>query len=247
MLVLTSCVIRSNFLIVTPTLTSTNVLSSPPAATSTSAPTSTSIAKTEVSISPSVELPIGDGGLLSGQPCESPCFFGVRLGETKLDQIIPLLSTHGLSPCLQPTKAPDWKGVVCNPDEPRVVVGVREDTLIVNEIGYFPTISFSVADIIAKYGEPNRVQTYRTQDNSKTWPRNSNIWVMNATLYWDSLAMEVSLPTTHDTGEHTYHIEGTTNALAIFFREEEDYMRYSREEFEVWHGYDFYANPIVFP
>jgi hypothetical protein len=104
-----------------------------------------------------------------------------------------------------------------------------------------------VEDIVAKYGAPNYVQTYRTQDNSKTWPRNSNIWVMNATLYWDSFAMEVSLPSTNDTGEHAYPIEATTNALAIFFREEEEYMSYSGGEPEAWHGYDFYANPILFP
>jgi hypothetical protein len=165
---------------------------------------------------------------------------------------------------LQPTKFPDWNGVVCTPDDPRVVVGVHEDTLIVHEIGYFPTISFSLEEIIAKYGEPNRVQTYRTQDNSNTWPKKSNIWVMNATLYWDSLGeevslpttnntgehiyqMEVSLPTANDTGEHNYQIEGTTNALAIFFREEKDYMRYSHEQSEAWHGYDFYASQTEFP
>jgi hypothetical protein len=169
------------------------------------------------------------------------------MGETTFDQIILLLNTSGFSPCVQPTKFPEWKGIVCNPDDPLIVIGVRNDTLLVNEIGYFPTVSFSLGDVIAKYGEPNYVQTYRTQDNSKTWPKNSNIWVMNATLYWDSLAMEVSLPSSKDTGEHGYQIEGTTTVLAVFFREEEDYMRYTRETSEAWHGYDLYANPIVFP
>ena len=143
--------------------------------------TSTSIVETEVPILPSEELPIGDGGLLSAQPCESPCFFGVRLGETKFDEIIQILKTNGLSPCFKDLRSTDFESVVCGVDKPKVRVGISEN--IVNGIWYLPSITLSVGDIIAKYGEPSYVQALLAQDDSGNM-------LMTATLYWDSLAME---------------------------------------------------------
>src|SRR5689334_4503754 len=42
---------------------------------------------------------IGDGGVLSGLPCPSPCAFGIQIGETQLDQVIPELEKNGISGC----------------------------------------------------------------------------------------------------------------------------------------------------
>ena len=42
---------------------------------------------------------IGDGGLLSGLPCAAPCVYGIQIGETPLDQVIPMLEQNGLSEC----------------------------------------------------------------------------------------------------------------------------------------------------
>ena len=239
-LVSTSCALRSNFPTVTPTFINTIVISSTPPTTSTFTPTSTSIIETEVPVSTSVELPIGDGGLLSGQPCESPCFFGIRLGETEFDQIIPILKTHGLSPCFKNLRSEDWMSVFCGIDKPRVTVDIREETLIVNGIGYLPSIALPVGDIIAEYGEPSYVQALLTRDNS-------NDLLITATLYWDSIEMQVDLPETIDAGEHIYQIKSTTNVESIYFLEEENYMRFSREGSEVWHGYDFYSKPLLIP
>jgi hypothetical protein len=239
-IVSTSCVLYSNSPPITPAFTNTIVISSTPTVTSTFTPTSTSIIKTEVPVSTSVELPIGDGGLLSGQPCESPCFFGVRLGETEFDQIIPILKTNGLSPCFKNLRSEDWMSVFCGIDKPRVTVDIREETLIVNGIGYLPGIPLSVGNIIAKYGEPNYVQALLTRDDS-------NNLLMTATLYWDTIAMEVDLSPTKDTGEHQYQIESTTSAESIYFQEAEDYMRFSREGSETWRGYDFYSKPLLLP
>jgi hypothetical protein len=45
------------------------------------------------------DIDIGDGGLLLGQPCASPCTFGIQIGETQLDQVIPVLENNGISRC----------------------------------------------------------------------------------------------------------------------------------------------------
>ena len=188
----------------------------------------------------SVELPIGDGGLLSGQPCEFPCFFGVRLGTTKFDEIIPTLKTNGLSPCFKDLRAAEWMSVVCGIDQPRVRVEINEDNLIVNRVWYLPGTTLSVGDIIAKYGEPSYVQALYARDDSGNW-------LIMAKLYWDSLAVEVDLAPVKDTEEHKYQIESSTNADLVIFWDEKDYMLYSRQGSEAWRGYDFYAKPLLLP
>ena len=139
-------------------------------------------------------------------------FFGVRLGETKFDEIIPILKTNGLSSCFKDLRTADWESVVCGIDKPRVRVDISEDSRIVNGIWYLPSITLSVGDIIAEYGEPSYVQALLARDDS-------NNLLMTATLYWDSLAMEVHLSPTKDKGEHKYQIESTTNADLIYFQE----------------------------
>jgi len=239
-IVSTSCVPYSNPPTVIPTFTNTIVDSSTPFATSTFTPTSTNIIETEVPVSTPVELTIGDGGLLSDQPCKSPCFFGVRLGKTTFDEVIPILKTNGLSPCFKDLRSADWESVVCLIDKPSVRVEINEDSRVVNGIWYLPSIALAVSDIIAKYGEPNYVQALLARDDS------GNLQ-MTSTLYWDSLEMEVRLSPTKDSGEHKYQIESTTNIDSIYFEEKEDYMRFSREGAERWRGYDFYSKPLLIP
>src|SRR5258708_7719585 len=50
---------------------------------------------------PRVAFDIGDGGLISRQPCAPPCFFGIHVGETSFDQAIPILETNNIHPCNQ--------------------------------------------------------------------------------------------------------------------------------------------------
>src|SRR5678816_35815 len=45
------------------------------------------------------DIDIGDGGLLSGLPCPSPCAFGIHIGETQLDQVIPVLENNSITRC----------------------------------------------------------------------------------------------------------------------------------------------------
>lgn len=232
-LVVTSCTFNTNFLAVTPTFTSTTVVSSTPTLTNITTSTSVSVVETDVPVSSSVQLPIGDGGILSSQPCKSPCFFGVRLGETKFDEIIPILKNNGLSPCFKDLRSDSYVSVVCGIDKPIVRVGVDEDILIVNEIGYVPSISLSVGDLIAKYNEPNHVTVLYTRDLS-------NILRIYAILYWDSHSMRVVLPEVEDKEEHTYQIENSTKVEGIYFSREEIYIKSSSEESEVWKGYGVY-------
>lgn len=111
---------------------------------------------TQISVTPTLTpLPtvedvrsIGDGGLISGQPCASPCFFGIRIGETQFDQAVSMLESNDIYPCYQDTLST----ILCGDS---ITIGASESTTIVDSIGYYPDIEVSIGELIFKYGAPN--------------------------------------------------------------------------------------------
>lgn len=100
------------------------------------------------------DVDIGDGGLLSEQPCSSPCAFGIGIGETQLDQVIPVLENNGISRCWTEPNI-SWSLISCGGN--RLQVQVDMHTSLVNAIWFDPNVSISLGDVIEKYGEPNYV------------------------------------------------------------------------------------------
>jgi hypothetical protein len=125
---------------------------------------------------------IGDGGLLSGLPCASPCVFGVRIGETQLDQVIPLLEENNISPC-QREDSVSWIAIGCGYS---ISVQVDTQTNIVNGIWFDPSDSVHLGNVVEKYGEPNFV--------SVDTEGPADVPTIQTTLYWDTIRMVVELP-----------------------------------------------------
>jgi len=213
-----------------------------PVTTSTLTPTFTNRIETE-SPNPSPiniqtkMLNIGDGGLLSGQPCESPCFFGIRIGETGLDQVISILKNNGISPCYEITSGTgdvdNVSFIGCGVDGWDVTVIPNSQTSLVDEISYGLSVQISVGDVIEKYREPDFIQVMRGYNNK-------NEKIVIASLFWDIISMEIALPTIIEPEEQIYKIEKNTIVQGIDFMSEEIYLRYSREFSIPWHGYGVY-------
>jgi hypothetical protein len=200
--------------------------------------------KTEIPIQPTdftteypthavVEMPsIGDGGLLSGEPCASPCFFEIRIGETPLQQVIPTLEHYGVSPCVQydETNVPCGIGFFAN-----AWLTIDSSTSIVNGIGYDPSIRISVKDIIEKYDTPNSVQV--ELDNAGT----PELPTLRISLLWDALKMAVDLPENSDGEWEFYVIENTTEVWWINFSNDAYYFGLTTNEYpQPWKGYGTY-------
>lgn len=178
---------------------------------------------------PPVRADIGDGGLLSGLPCPSPCVFGIRIGETPLDQVIHVLEENGLSAC-QREDSVSWIAITCGYS---VSVQVYTQTNIVNATWFYPSSSVSLGEIIERYGDPNFISL---QVDGPTEAPTSRMH-----LYWDSLQMTVEMP---EINSHIYALEKTTNVEAVIFLDEEQYMDSSKvpfgEYYKRWNGYDTY-------
>lgn len=176
------------------------------------------------------DIDIGDGGLLSGQPCSSPCAFGIRVGETQLDQVIPVLENNGISRCWTEPNI-SWSLISCGGN--RLNVQVDMHTSLVNAIWFDPSVAISLGDIMEKYGEPNYV-TVDQEAPGTIHPR----------FYWNSIRMVVLLPEIF--GE-TYEVEKTTEVEGISFSDENLYRISDIETepyYKPWSGFGLYQPPV---
>lgn len=179
------------------------------------------------------DIDIGDGGLFSGQPCPSPCAFGVRVGETKLDQVIPVLENNGISRCwTEPNLS--WSLISCGGN--RLNVQVTMETSLVSAIWFDPSVPISLGDIIEKYGEPN----YVTVDQEATRQ-------LHLRLYWNSIRMLAVVPEIF--GE-TSDVRNTTEVEEISFSDQNLYRISDKEAnpyYQPWNGYGMYQPTEPFP
>jgi len=173
---------------------------------------------------------IGDGGLLSGLPCSSPCVFGIRVGETYFDQVMPLLEKNGISKCMT-EQSVSWVAINCGMS--RFNVQADAHTNLVNGVWFYPNISISLGKIIEKYGDPNFVSLDR-----EGLPEAPTV-KMN--LYWDSIQMLVALP---EIDGKIYVVKKATKVEGVDFSDEILYQDSSEVEFgafyKLWTGYGAY-------
>lgn len=177
------------------------------------------------------DIDIGDGGLLSGRPCPSPCAFGVRVGETPLDQVISVLEKNGISRCWTEPNV-SWSLISCGGN--RLNVQVDMHTNLVNAIWFDPSVPISLGDIIEKYGEPNYV-TVDQEAPGAIHPR----------FYWNSIRMGVLLP---EISGETYDVRRTTEVEAIGFSDENLYRTSEKETepyYKPWNGFGLYQPPLA--
>ncbi len=176
-----------------------------------------------------VLLPIGDGGLISGRPCQSPCFFGIRIGETPLNQVASSLKNNGISPCSMPSSTT----VFCGENVTSIAIGSDPSTFIVDEIEYDPAVLITVEEIINKYGNPNFVRV--TLDGIPERPK------ISALLLWDSIKMRIDLLEIDEKGEQGIVIESTAEIQWVFFLDETSYSNLTTDEYaHPWKGYGAY-------
>lgn len=172
---------------------------------------------------------IGDGGLLSGLPCAAPCVYGNQIGETLLDQVIPMLEQNGLSECQREDSA-SWIGITCGYS---VVVQVDRATSVVNATGFYPSVPISLAEIIEKYGEPDFVSLQAEGSVEVPTSRMS--------LFWDTRRMTIEMP---QVNSHIYALAGTTTAEMVIFLDEAQYIDSNKisfgEYYQRWNGYSDY-------
>jgi hypothetical protein len=177
---------------------------------------------------------IGDGGVISGVPCSAPCVFGIRVGRTPFEQVLPTLEKNGIarSKCLEEPNV-SWYLFACGAGRLNVVVDTQ--TNIVVSIWLLPNASISFGEMIEKYGEPN----YVTLDQE-------GLDTIHPRFYWNSIRMLVILP---EISGETYDVEKTTAVEGISFSDESVYRtsdKVPNSYYKPWNGYGIYQAPVEF-
>lgn len=169
--------------------------------------------------------PIGDGGLITGIPCEAPCFFGVAPAKTSFDEALNTLPKFGRNACIGNTSK-----LTIHCDE-GIFIGANSSTRLVNRIGYYPAGNVSVSRVIQKFGEPNIVMVL-----PGATPEFSKISII---LFFDDLMMKIQLP---EIDGSSYLLEGDTAVYLINYFDLEIYQDVTNDIYfsQSWKGYGVY-------
>jgi len=182
------------------------------------------------------ELNIGDGGFLSENPCGPPCFWGITPGITTDTEALNLLELKGFNTneCdYSQRQNPDQREIGCGAVGTGYTLGITVDPFgLVTTIGFNPEISFSLMDVISKYGNPDAI--YVVNQNVTAMPVD-----MGIRLFYDHLQAVLDLPDQEGSAVITAELE----ILNISYRNEQVYDE-SRIYTQPWHGYGNYLeNP----
>ena len=171
---------------------------------------------------------IQDGGLLSGIPCGSPCFWNITPGVTTLNQTIEILKNMGIyESCTRfdYTAESGRRGLQCS----SVTVFLREKADIVSGIGFSPSYDIMLDEIINKYGAPDSVWV-TPLGLPESEPKTSMM------IYYDHWLMDIRLA---EADAATYRLEPSTKVTNIGYHDENSYKAVKRY-YTNWKGYGIY-------
>ena len=171
-------------------------------------------------------LDIGDGGLLSGEPCSAPCFWNIIPSVTTEKQAQDIISTKlNLKNCnyWDTRDSGGTRGLRCSN------LGVTFNDLdIVNMVSYQPSTVITVNEVIRKYGAPDGV-SIGILGIEMTPP-------LSMRLYFDQIGMIISLP---EQNSVTYNLQPETSVKSIGYFEQSEY-NFSKSSAQIWKGFGEY-------
>lgn len=202
-------------------------LSSIPSKQSQMAPTQTLIPASSI---------IGDGGLLSGEPCGPPCFLGIIVGQTHDTDAEKILADWGLLDyCSRMdnyefARQRDMGGWSCL----GFSVTFKRASGIINQVAYGLNPPIELRTIIAKYGPPDAVSMVNF-GGEDVGP------VLRGGLLYFGIRMELVSSTGQERWE--YEIAPTMLIDVVVYQDEEHFaeeMASLKYFGHSWHGYGTY-------
>lgn len=193
-------------------------------------------------------LVIGDGGLLSGEPCGPPCFWGIEPGKTTQSEAFQILTNLGVMEACESydyfeNLTNEWiGGWACQAkfdyrfEKPKGFgVSFRKSTGIIDGVRFIPTIPITLQDIIAKHGFPDVVVVLDT--GLPEYP------TVQASIYYSALRIVFPLSKEQEGAE--YKIEPITPIDQVVYLDN-DALEYDFEIFAEhivpWKGYGGYES-----
>ncbi len=193
---------------------------------------------TTISCQPtSAPLDIGDGGILSSEPCGPPCLWNIMPGVTTQAQALQNLQDHfDLQICSNSKSSPEAQWIVCKP------IFIKIDSNgIVEQIAFTPTRSIRIEQVITAYGQPNQIDIGGDGPGGFNTPV-TYVW---ATLDFESIHTQISLD--QQDGQ-VYDIAPSAPIIKIeyFATSDTSNWTYAKDGTapQPWKGFGKYQGPI---
>jgi hypothetical protein len=177
--------------------------------------------------SPTTELPgtngIGDGGLISGEPCGPPCFLGVTPGINTAKDVIPSLELFGISSlCFHENV------VIYCPTIPIFYHFTGEEKSIC-DITFNP-LNVTLQDVINKYGAPSGWEFSMPLDES-----GEPVGTVTLHIYYFDIKTMIELE--YQESEIAVYLANPESSIfrVVYLAEVEETYTYK------WHGYGQYS------
>jgi hypothetical protein len=181
----------------------------------------------DIPVPPQVVLEIKDGGLISGEPCEAPCFLGIIPGETSFDKVPILLKEQQLyNYCIQLDFA--HHTLFCGSS-----FGISFDPVskLVDSLSFIPNNDIYLMALIEKYGQPNWVMVFP--------PLNPQVPEIDVRVLFDVSQMEVQLPL--EKGDDSYFISALSKCVDVTYLDNSGYLQVKTGSVtQAWTGYGKY-------
>lgn len=174
------------------------------------------------------QFDIGDGGLLSNDPCGPPCFLEIKPGISTEDDVTELIEKEGLTQkCsfFDNSQESGSKSITCSNN----MIFSFQDSNIVSRIGFRPTKELVVKEVIEKFGNPNAVLV-----TNQSTPESLPYTVM--IIFFDNLNTNMVLPQQQSL---TYHLSPNVKIESIGYSDMNSY-KMMRQYHQDWKGYVFY-------
>lgn len=177
-------------------------------------------------------IPIDDGGFLSGIPCSAPCFYNITPGVTTEEQALKVLSSKtDMKFCDRWERNANGLdgGIQCSN------IGLSlNDAGIVSSLSFTPTSSITVDEVIEKYGPPNVVSVI------SSIPLHSLKGRIYMAFYYQNILTHMALIdqamdlTVRGSG---FNLTPSTLVERIGY---DDKSNYKISRYQTWHGYGIY-------
>lgn len=92
-----------------------------------------------------------DGGFFSETPCQAPCFAGIIPGTSTETEVMNLIQEDNyFQNCHLEDRPNQGRWISCK----GLIININKDNGIADGIGFITLSTFTLADVVAKYGEP---------------------------------------------------------------------------------------------
>ncbi len=179
--------------------------------------------------SPSLQVDIGDGGFLSGEPCGPPCFLGIRPGLTRSSDARSVLNAPPFSgSCVEASASINCREVI--------QVGFQGET--VNMVSFKPTTQITAGDLLGRYGPPDRALAFVSSLMTGGPPTSK------MRLFYDGISAMIDFP---DQQGMEFTVGSETPISNIAYLSNNDYSSYQVQiagRVSAWEGFKTYAAQV---